>query len=237
MKQTTKQIIHHVILAATLAFTLQAHSAAPLVGKKAAAKYFQNRGVAQNNQAPQSYEDNYQASPNRNPNRYPSSIESLSPQDHYLQLGIGSYSSTTAYNWGNGSKQTDIGKVGFDLTYRLTQDSDLYDEVVRISYNNFEPVGQKASKMSFLYGITFPDAGSQFPLYFGIAAGPGIFFKQVDSESVLSLDYQLMLGLRLFNIFENTGFFIEGGLRNHLHITSDGQLNGTFISVGAVFTF
>lgn len=225
-----KQIIHLVIFAAIVIFTLNAYSAAPLVGKKAAAKYFQNRGVAQNSQG---YEDSYQAQPNR----YPSSIDSLSPQDHYLALGIGSYSSVSAYNWGNGSKQTDIGKVGFDLTYRLTQDSSLYDEIVRISYNNFEPIGQKSSKMSFLYGITFPDAGSQFPLYFGIAAGPGIFFKQVDGESVLSLDYQLMLGLRLFNIFENTGFFVEGGLRNHLHITSDGQLNGTFISAGAVFTF
>lgn len=222
-----KQIIHHVILAALISFSFQAHAAAPVVGKKAAAKYFQNRGVAQNSQG---NEDSYQ-------NRYPSSIESLSPQDHYLAIGIGSYSSVSAYNWGNGSKQTDIGKVGFDLTYRLTQDSTLYDEIVRISYNNFEPIGQKSSKMSFLYGITFPDAGSQFPLYFGIAAGPGIFFKQLDGESVLALDYQLMLGLRLFNIFENTGFFVEGGLRNHLHITSDGQLNGTFISVGAVFTF
>ncbi len=222
-----KQIIHHVILAVVLVFTFQAHAAAPVVGKKAAAKYFQNRGIAQNSQG---NEDSYQT-------RYPSTIESLSMQDHYLALGIGSYSSVTAYNWGNDSKQTDIGKVGFDLTYRLTQDSTLYDEIVRISYNNFEPVGQKSSKMSFLYGMTFPDAGSQFPLYFGIAAGPGIFFKQVDGESVLSLDYQLMLGLRLFNIFENTGFFVEGGLRNHLHITSDGQLNGTFISVGAVFTF
>ena len=221
-----KQIIHHVILTAVISFSFQAH-AAPLVGKKAAAKYFQNRGIAQNNQG---NEDTYQA-------RYPSSIESLSPQDHYLALGIGSYSSVSAYNWGNGSKQTDIGKVGFDLTYRLTQDSTLYDEIVRISYNNFEPIGQKSSKMSFLYGITFPDAGSQFPLYFGIAVGPGIFFKQLDGESVLAFDYQLMLGLRLFNIFENTGFFVEGGLRNHLHITSDGQLNGTFISVGAVFTF
>ena len=79
--------------------------------------------------------------------------------------------------------------------------------------------------------------GAVIVLYFGFAAGPGIFFKQLEDESSLSLDYQLFLGLRLFNIFDSTGFYIESGLRNHLHITSDGQLNGTYFGAGAVFTF
>ena len=74
-------------------------------------------------------------------------------------------------------------------------------------------------------------------LNFGLAAGPGVFLKQVSGESSISFDYQLFLGLRLFNLFEQTGFYIEGGMRNHLLLTSDGQLNGTFVSAGAVFTF
>jgi len=218
-----------LILTAWIFVTSNAFAqSAPKVGRNAAAKYFQKNGVAQNREV----EDLTSAN-----QRYPSSIEALGSQDHYLALGIGSFTSSAAYNWGNGSKQSDISKMGFDLTYRLTPDSQLYDQIIRVSYNTYEPLGDSSSKMSFLYGITFPDAGSQFPLYFGLLAGPGIFFKQLDGESSLSLDYQMILGLRLFNLFETAGFFIEGGLRNHLQLTSDGQLNGTFVSAGAVFTF
>ena len=92
-------------------------------------------------------------------------------------------------------------------------------------------------KMAFLLAASFPDAASKFPLYFGVGAGPGVFFKQINDESRVTLDYQLFMGLRLFEIFEQTGFYIEGGLRNHLQLTSDGQLNGTYLSAGAVFTF
>lgn len=193
--------------------------AAPLVGKKAAAKYFQAEGDS-------SYETP----------RYPSSIESLTSEDHYMALGLSTYTNSKAYKWGTNS-ETNVAKTGVDMTYRLTQDYELFDEVIRVSYNTYRPAGQKASKMSFMYGITFPDATSKFPLYFGFVAGPGIFFNQLDGESTIALDYQMFLGLRLFNLFERTGFFVEGGIKNHLHLTSDGQLNGTYVSAGAVFTF
>lgn len=206
-----------------LTFNFCLASEAPKVGRKAAAKYFQTHGYAQNNA-----EGN---------DRTPSSFEGISGQEHYLAFGLGRHTASTAYNWGNSSDQSDLADIGVDLTYRLKQEYELFDQVVKISYNEYEPVGKKATKMSFLYGMTFPDAGSQFPLYFGLVAGPGIFFKQVNQESSLSFDYQLFMGLRLFNIFENTGFFVEGGLKNHLHLTSDGQLNATFFSVGGVFTF
>lgn len=196
--------------------------AAPLVGRKAAAKYFQANG-----------DSSYEAA---EPPRYPSSIESLSAEDHYMALGISTYTSSQAYKWG-ANNEKDVANTGIDMTYRLTQDYELFDEVIRVSYNTFRPAGQKASKMSFMYGITFPDATSKFPLYFGFAAGPGIFFNQLDGESSIALDYQMFLGLRLFNLFERTGFFVEGGIKNHLHLTSDGQLNGTYVSAGAVFTF
>lgn len=195
---------------------------APLVGKKAAAKYFQAKG-----------DSSYEAAPVP---RYPSTIESLGSDDHYMALGISTYTSSKAYKWGLNSEK-DVAKTGVDMTYRLTQDYELFDEVIRLSFNTYRVAGDKAQKMSFLYGMTFPDATSKFPLYFGFAVGPGIFFKQIDGESTIALDYQMFLGLRLFNLFESTGFFVEGGIKNHLHLTSDGQLNGTYVSAGAVFTF
>lgn len=197
---------------------------APKVGRSAAAKYFQAQNKSQDYTTDE-------------PQRSPSSIESLSDQEHYLAVGLGSFTQTDSYNWGSSTKEEDIGKYGIDMTYRLAQEGYLFDQALRVSYNEFKPANERATKLSFMYAMTLPDAGSKFPLYFGLAAGPGVFLKQLEGESSLSFDYQLFLGLRLFNVFEKTGFYIEGGMRNHLLITSDGQLNGTFISAGAVFTF
>ncbi|MBC7466113.1 MAG: hypothetical protein H7256_08975 [Bdellovibrio sp.] len=202
---------------------------APKVGRSAAARYFQNNGQ----KADQPEYETGRGRP-RSPN---SEVAAVSADDHYLTLGISTYTSSDAYNWGQSGKEEKVGKSGIDMSYRIGQYSNLVDDSIRVSYNEYNVTDQRATKLSLLYAWTLPDASSRFPLYFGFGAGPGIFFKQLSGESAISLDYQLYLGLRLFNIFENTGFYVEGGLKNHLHLTSDGQLNGTYISAGAVFTF
>lgn len=213
----------------TLVSFQTASANAPKVGRRAAAKYFQGSGQQQKS------EPEYEARTKpRSPN---SEVDAVGSDDHYLMLGISTYLNADAYKWGQDGKEEKVGKAGIDMSYRIGQYSNLIDEGIRVSYSEFEVTGIKASKLSLLYAWTLPDAGSRFPLYFGFAGGPGIFFKQLPGESPISLDYQLYLGLRLFNIFENTGFYVEGGLKNHLHLTSDGQLNGTYISAGAVFTF
>ena len=211
--------------------TLSASANAPKVGRRAAAKYFQANG-----KTPDSHFEDTAAT--YEPRR-PSNIEAVSGDERYLTFGLSNYMSTDSYNWGQSGKENNdkVGKWGIDMTYRISDYNNLLDQAVRVSYTEYEPTGKRASKMSFLYAMTLPDAGSKFPLYFGFAVGPGIFFKQLENESPLSLDYQLYVGLRLFNVFENTGFYVEGGLKNHLQLTSDGQLNGTYISAGAIFTF
>lgn len=206
--------------------TFNAFAEAPKVGKKAAAKYFQaqNKGGGSGEDAALK-------------GRKPAAIETLNSSDHYLTVSLGKMTSSDAYNWGLITKESDIGGMVFDITYRLTADESLYDQGVRISYAEFTPAGQRAQKLSFMYAMLLPDAGSQFPLYFGLAAGPGVFMKQLSDESALTLDYQLLLGLRLFNIFNKSGFSLEGGLRNHLQLTSDGQFNSVYVTAGAVFTF
>jgi len=199
---------------------------APKVGKKAAAKYFQYQ--TQNEPASQIEGEK---------TRHPSSVDALGSDERYLAIGLSRYMSSDSYQWGQSGKEEGIGKWGVDLTYRISQYNNLLDQAVRVSYNEYEPTNRRTSKMSFMYALTFPDAGSKFPLYFGFAAGPGVFFKQLDSESPLALDYHLFLGLRLFNVFDSAGFYIESGLKNHLQLTSDGQLNGTYFAAGAIFTF
>lgn len=200
------------------------YAEAPRVGKKAAARYFQS-------------ETQPSAESQIPTNRASSNIEGLSPEDHFLTFGFSNYVSSDTYRWSPNGQENQVGKWGLDMMYRIGKFSNTIDQALRVSYNEYDVNSFRASKMSFLYALTLPDAGSQFPLYFGAAAGGGVFLKQVPDKSPLSLDYQMYLGLRLFNVMDTAGFYVEGGLKNHLLLTSDGQLNGTFISAGAVFTF
>lgn len=207
---------------ALLATTLLIFSAStvwaqePVVGREAAARYFQGpREPAQTYNVP----------------------GQAVPSDHYLALSFGRYMSSQSYDWGKNGSEDDIGGNGFGITYRVGEWYNSMDLKIRIDYQEFDIGGERPNKLSFLPIITFPDATSRFPLYFGAGIGLGVFLKQVPEKSALSLDYQLIAGARFFDIFENTGFFIEAGLKNHLHILSSGQLNGTFLSGGLVFTF
>lgn len=157
-------------------------------------------------------------------------------RDHYLAVHASNYMQSEAWVWGTKDKQKDIGKSGLGVTYRFDEwgQSDLN---IRFELNEFAAVEQKQLKFSIMPVVVFPEADSQFPLYFGVGGGLGVFFKQVDQESSLSFDYQLFMGARFFNIAGSTGFFIETGLKNHIHLLSDGQLNGTYLSLGALFTF
>ncbi len=194
---------------------------APKVGRAAAAKYFQKNGgqTADRNTASEN-----------------SSVESSGSGDRYLAFGLGTFTKSESYSWGV-NKEEDVGKWSVDMNYRLSQYNSLLDYSLRVSYQEYEPAGQKANKLIFLYAASLPDADSRFPLYFGAAAGAGVFMTQIPNESSLTFDYQVYLGMRLFDVLENTGFYLEGGLKNHLQMTSDGQFNGTFFSAGAVFTF
>lgn len=225
----------HLVFFIVICLGTQAQANAPKVGRNAAAKYFQSGNKVGDSRFSQL--DEQATEDVRGTRRYPSNIESLSSNERYLAFGLSSYMSSVAYNWGTDGKEEQIGKWGVDMTYRISEYNNLLDQAVRVSYTEFKPMDKRSSKMSFMYALTLPDAGSKFPLYFGFAAGPGIFFKQLAGESSISFDYQLFLGLRLFNLFESAGFYVEAGLKNHLQLTSDGQVNGNYVSAGALFTF
>jgi hypothetical protein len=183
------------------------------VGEKAASKYFKPK-----------------ASEER-------SSSSSSDREHYLALHLGTFVDSDSYMWGARDRVEDNGKLNMGLTYRMGQWTDTMDLLFRADFISYDLPEGKPLKMSIMPIILFPDSESQFPLYFGAGVGPGIFFKQVASESNITLDYQLIAGARMFDLIENTGFFIETGLKNHLNLLSDGQFNGVFVAAGALFTF
>jgi hypothetical protein len=188
----------------------------PRVGRRAAAQYM-GAGDAETNAAP-------------------ADVSRQSFFERLMMLHVGSYSSSTSYEWKDSVKRQGVGKATYGVTYLWDQWNGL-DLNLRFDFNEYKLDDVRATKLSIMPLWTLPMAETKFPLYFGFGLGAGVYFSQVDDESSLSLDYQLISGARFLDIYENLGAFIEFGLKNHLHILSDGQLNGTALSAGVVFTF
>ncbi len=156
---------------------------------------------------------------------------------HYLAVHLGTFLSDDAYKWGSQGKASDVGDLNAGVTYRVGEWVNSMDLAIRLDLSTYSLPGGGATKISVLPLILFPDANSRFPLYFGGGVGAGIMAKTTGGESALALEYQFLLGARFFEIVQSTGFFVEAGVKNHLHLFSDGQFNGQFLAAGAVFTF
>lgn len=206
-----RQIHVFTLISALLFSALASAQGAPKVGRRAAAKYFED------------------STPSRE-------VASSSGGDGLLMLHIGGYSSSTSYAWKDSTKRTGVGRATYGLTYLFDQWGGL-DVNLRMDFAEFKVDEERATKLSVMPLLTFPKAETKFPLYFGFGAGAGIFFTQLQDESNLSLDYQLILGARWIDFYENLGAFIEFGMKNHIHVLSDGQFNGMPLSVGVMFTF
>ncbi|MBK7844334.1 MAG: hypothetical protein IPJ71_11660 [Bdellovibrionales bacterium] len=193
------------------------------IGKKAAARYFSERtkgGAGESEKGEES---------NRNP-------AGATKKARYLGLHLGVYTDENAYKWG-GKDNKDMGQLTAGVTYRMGEWVNSMDLLLRVDFNSYKFREGNVLKMSLMPVITFPDANSEFPLYFGGGAGVGVFFKQIADESPLSFDYQLLMGVRVFRLFGDAGLTFETGLKNHVHLMSDGQYNGVFVALGTVFNF
>jgi hypothetical protein len=153
---------------------------------------------------------------------------------HFLALHIGTFFTDQSYKWGDGD-QKNTGKLNGGVTYRLGEWVNSMDVSIRIEYTNYSFDNGTAKQLSFGPLLTFPDANSHFPLYFGGGVGAGLFIEQLHDKTPISLDWQVVAGVRFLNVFDQIGFMVETGLKNH--ILFEGQFNGVFINVGSVFAF
>lgn len=190
---------------------------APLVGRKAAERYLSSNGEAVE------VTEEAESSP-------PPAAGS-----EFLFLSLGYFMNSTSWFWGP-DKFENVGRLSYGVTYMFAEWSK-FDVSFRMDFNEYRLNNDRATKMSFLPLITFPKADRRFPLYFGLGAGLGVFFTQIPKESDIAFDYQLVAGARFEDVFENFGFFVEMAMKNHLHLTSDGQFNGSTLTAGAVFSF
>jgi len=198
-------------------------------GREKAREYFKERQGSKSDESPRRAAHEVGATP------------------RYLAIHMGTFFSSQAYKWGDGDGD-DAGRFNMGVTYRLGEWVNSMDLALRFDYTSYRlqenidtatntMVDRDARKLSFGLILTFPDANSRFPLYFGGGLGAGIMMKQLDDESALMLDYSLLAGARFLDVFENVGFMIETGLKNHISLLSSGQFNGVFINVGTVFAF
>ena len=201
-----------------------------VVGRRAAQKYMGQKGSTATAQAGPPAVGTSNPEPRRD-------IASRSPSAHYLAIYVGSYLSDNAYQWGPPSGQNNVGRWKAGVTYRFGEWLNSTDLGLRVEVENFTLGDGTARKLSFTPIISFPDANSKFPLYFGGGLGPGVFLQQIDGLSTMTFDYTLFAGVRFFDLYENTGAFIEAGLKNNFFLFSSGQFNGYYATIGAVFTF
>ncbi|MCB0391674.1 MAG: hypothetical protein KDD58_10290 [Bdellovibrionales bacterium] len=196
-------------------------------GKKAADKYFLKRKRRPSNQ---------ESSPPPVRKGPTSSSKNFAGAPRYLALQFGLFTEEETYKWGKSNKN-DVSEYMIGITYRIGEWTNSMDLAIRADLVSFEVDDKSPTKLSLLPIVTFPDAKSGFPLYFGAGIGAGIFFKQAKEESHLSLDYQILAGARFFNLVSSMGLIFEAGLKNQLFLLSDGQHNGVYGSIGGVFTF
>lgn len=210
----------------------------PKFGKKKSDTYFharQKRQVA-NSGVVTVGEDPYQAPVAQQPARQQSRLLN-SEGTHVMAIQAGFYLDDKAHRWGPKSTAEDVGQWNLGVTYQMGEWVNSMDLYFRADFQGYKVEDESANKMSLLGLVTFPDIRSGFPIYFGAALGVGIFFDQIEDESSLSLDYQIVLGARVLDIYEGIGFIAETGVKNHVFLTSKGQFNGYFFSLGAVFKF
>jgi hypothetical protein len=165
------------------------------------------------------------------------SPDQVTMDDHYLAIHIGGFLSSDSYQWGATNHVSNPGRLQAGVTYKLGPLGQMADWALRADFIGYSFPEGNALNLAVLPMILFPDAGSAFPLYFGIGVGPGVFLQQIGNESTISFNYELVAGARVFDVIGNTGFFVETGLKNEIHLLSDGQFNGFFLSVGALFVF
>lgn len=216
----------------TTVMTAVCWAQAPVVGKKAADKYFpatkgEQTTVEQVKSSPSYEQTEEDSAPSRT---------TRGSDEEMMMLGLGSFLNSETYNWNGAEKREGVGRVNYGFTYLLEEESK-YDIGLRVEFTEYKVGDERALKLSALPILTFPRFSSQFPIYFGIGAGLGAFFIQVPEESSLSFDYQLIGGARFMEIVPNFGVYIELALKNHLLLTTNGQFNGVALNAGGVFTF
>lgn len=155
----------------------------------------------------------------------------------FLSLELGKVLHLGENSW-EGNEATSFDDLFAEVSYKYGEWVNWGDLLFSFSYASQSINGNKARKLGIMPMISFPDAESRFPLYFGLGVGPGIYMKKIQNQSSVSVDYNLFAGLRLYNLFKESGLQLELGIKNQMMLFSNGKFNeGFYVSTGMVFKF
>jgi hypothetical protein len=213
------------LTAAAFAYAQAVEVTDQMDGKARAGQYFESRKPSKS-----------KVSGDREEASGSSSVGGGGGEPHYLALHLGAFVDDQAYRWGAGD-QHKIGNLDIGVTYRMGEWVNTADFMIRAEYSSYDLEEGDARKINLLGMLMFPDSHSHFPLYFGAGLGPGFYIKQIHGHSAMSLDYQIVAGVRFLNVIDNLGFLGEFGLKNDIQLFSVGQFNGLFAGLGVVWTF
>ena len=157
--------------------------------------------------------------------------------DRFMALYFGGFVSDKQHRWGRQEREEDVGEVIFGVDYRVGEWVSSMDMMLRAELLSYELDDENPLLLNLMPIVTFPDFKGGFPLYFGAGAGVGVFFRQLENESDLSLNYNVLAGVRFPELFEKGGLMLETGLLGHVHVLSSGQFSGVYLKVGSVFAF
>ena len=146
-----------------------------------------------------------------------------------FSLSAGALVNGKSYQW----LDDELGGWNLQLSYRRATTGWLA-QAFHLEFQKFTTLEEEFSKVSFLLNFVFPRSIS-FPVYIGAGAGPGFFLNQYNNESLWTMDYKGYIGLRLNQ--DHSQFILESGVKNHVHMLSDGQFIGWFVSSGVAYKF
>lgn len=144
-----------------------------------------------------------------------------------------------ATHWGGHEKKENIGQLNLGITYKTAFSDRLIDFNIRTEFNSYQwDKDTRLVKFSLLPLITLPSVDSLFPFYLGLSGGVGTFFFNPDYEdSYFTLDYQLLVGFRLIDLFNRLGVFVEVSRKSHIFFMDKGKYQGFYLSLGVFFGF
>ncbi len=147
-----------------------------------------------------------------------------------LALAVGSLINSKNYQW---TEEQQLSGWNGELFYQDASEG-YFGHGYHLELQKYAAFDEEFSKISFLFSFTFPRRLS-FPVYLGVAGGPGYFTKQLRGESAFSFDYKAYVGFRLNEVYSQ--YFVQAGIKNHIHVLSDGQFIGWFVSSGVAYRF
>ncbi len=153
-------------------------------------------------------------------------------------IHMSGFLNSTSHSWGSDGRAEDMGRFNFGLTHFRGPSEWIGDVAIRTEFTTYRVGERQPVKLAALPMLFYPEWTDEFPIYFGLGVGLGIMFNAPKNESAFTFEYQVSLGLKfdkLFSSYEGWGFFLEGGIKNHLSLLSKGEFDGEYIAAGVSF--